>query len=129
MPRDQINIRCGHEMKMYLLDMDNYSDYIRDLVDRDRLDRLDHNLINNKIREHEAEIKQLRALKGSKKVNEDKIHELLAYHAPRYKLQAPNRTEGERFRFIENSILKDLKKAGSTATLHEIDELLINWSD
>ena len=88
-----------------------------------------HKIIDHKIREHEAEIKQLKALKGSKRVNEDKIRELLAYHAPSYKLQAPHRTEGERIRFIKNSIFKDLKKVGSTSTPEEIDELLINWPD
>ena len=102
---------------------------MRDLINKDRLDRLDHKIIDHKIKEHEAQIKHLKALKGSKKVNEDKIHELLAYHAPNYKLNAPMRTESQRFRFIEKSIRPQLKKAGSTATPHEIDELLINWPE
>ena len=114
---------------MYLHEQENYSLYINNLIDKDRLDRLDHKIIDHKIREHEAEIKQLKALKGSKKVNEDKIHELLACHAPNYKQNAPMRTEGQRFRFIEKSILPQMKKAGSKATPHEIDELLINWPD
>jgi len=113
----------------WLAPMDNYSQYVRDLINKDRLDRLDHNVINNNIREHEAQIKHLKALKGSKKVNEDKIQELLAYHAPNYKINAQVRTESQRIRFLENSILKDLKKAGSTATAAEIDEILINWPE
>ena len=37
--------------------------YLEDLVDRDRLDRLDSTLINNKIKEHQEAIKELQGLK------------------------------------------------------------------
>ena len=70
----QINFRTSGDNFMYLHEQENYSLYINNLIDKDRLDRLDHKIIDHKIREHEAEIKQLKALKGSKKVNEDKIH-------------------------------------------------------
>jgi len=126
-----MEFRCDKEMELYLreLNIGERSIYMRDLINKDRLDRLDHKIIDHKIREHEAQIKHLKALKGSKKVNEDKIQELLAYHAPNYKINAQVRTEAQRIRFIENSMLKDLKKVGSTATAAEIDELLINWPE
>lgn len=127
MKEKEIHLRVTMDQWRYLAEMENQSLYIRDLINKDRLDRLDHNIIDHKIKEHEAEIKQLKALKGSKKVNDGKIHELLNYHAPNYKLNAPMRTEGQRFRFIEKSILPQMKRAGSKATPHEIDELLINW--
>jgi len=129
MSRDQINIRCGHEMKMYLLNMDNYSNYVRELVDRDRLDRLDSTLINNKIKEHQEAIKELQGLKKTKSVDQDKIQELLAYHAPAFKQNAMVRSETQRIRFIEKAIMPGLKKLGYKGSPQEIDEILINWPE
>jgi len=127
----RMEFRCDKEMELYLreLNIGERSLYIRDLINKDRLDRLDPKIIDNKIREHEAEIKQLKALKGTKKVNENKIQELLNYHAPNYKQNAMVRTEGQRIRFIKQAIMPQLKKAGSTATAEEIDDILINWPE
>lgn len=130
MPRDQINIRCDKEMKRYLEDLNiDYSKYIRDLVDKDRLEKRDPEFIKQKRMELKQELEKLDELEKSKIVNEDKIRELLAYHAPAFKQNAQVRTEGQRIHFLENSIMKDLKKLGSKNTPEEIDKILLNWPD
>jgi len=113
----------------YLGELPDKTDYITKLIDRDRLDRLDTIVINNKIKEHQEAIKDLQGLKKTKTVDQDKIHELLQYHAPKYKLQAPNRLESERIRFLEKAIMPNLKRLGFKGSPQEIDELLINWPE
>lgn len=107
---------------------DNYSDWIRKAC-WEKLDREgDTTLINQEIKELENRIVRLKE-KKKPKVNENKIQELLAYHAPNYKLNAPMRTEGQRIRFIKQALLPQLKKAGSTSTPEEIDQILIDWPE
>lgn len=116
-------------MKIYLTNMENPSAYIRDLVDRDRLDRLDSTLINNKIKEHQEAIKELQDLKKVKPGKEKEIHDFLTYHAPAFKQNATVRSETQRIRFIEKAIMPDLKKLGYKGSPQEIDELLLNWPE
>jgi len=51
---------------MYLHGVGNYTQYLIDLIDRDRLDRLDSTFIDNKIKEHQGAIKELQDLKKQK---------------------------------------------------------------
>lgn len=114
---------------MYLHQYENSTEYLNNLIDKDRLDRLDSIFIDNKIKEHQGAIKELQDLKKVKPVNEDKIHELLGYHAPAFKQNAMTRTESQRYHFIEKMILPDLKKLGSKNKVEEIDKILLNWPD
>ena len=114
---------------MYLHGVGNYTQYLIELIDRDRLDRLDSTLINNKIKEHQEAIKELQSLKKTKSVDQAKIHELLAYHAPAFKQNAMVRSETQRIRFIEKAILPGLKKLGFKGSPSEIDDILINWPE
>jgi DNA integrity scanning protein DisA with diadenylate cyclase activity len=126
----RIEIRMDKDMRRYLLDLEqDASKYIRTLVDKDRLEKRDPEFIKQKRMELKQELEKLDELEKSKIVNEDKIRELLAYHAPAFKQNAQVRTEGQRIRFLENSIMKDLKKLGSKNTPEEIDKILLNWPD
>lgn len=113
-------------MKMYLIGMDqDHSHYIRDLIDRDRLDRLDSTIINNKIKEHQKAIKDLQGLKKEKTQDDVRIKELLEYHAPNYKRNAERRLESQRIHFIEKAIMPQLRKYGFKGSPEEIDKLLL----
>ena len=124
-----IHLRVSMEEKLYLDSLENQSLYIRDLINKDRLDRLDNTFIDNKIKEHQESIKELQSLKKVKTSNEKDIHELLAYHAPAFKQNAVARSQAQRIRFIDKMILPDLKKLGSKISIQQIDELLLNWPE
>lgn len=124
---DQINFRCSKEMKLYLLSMENYSEYVRALIDKDRIELCNPEHIKIKISEHETIIKQLKdSLKGPK-LDQERIKGLCEYHAPSYQENAMYREEKQRYNFIRKTIQPDLKLAGYKGDLKDIDKLLINY--
>lgn len=127
MSRDQINIRCDREMKIFLLNIGDYSQYIRNLINNDRLARSDPKFINSKIEEHKQEIQRLQDLKKQKSFDRDKINELFIHHAPNYKRNAATRSDTQRCDWIERVLKPQLKKLGFKGSIEEIDEILLNW--
>ncbi len=126
----RVDIRCDKEMKLYLIGLEgDHSPYIRDLIIRDRLEQGDPKLIDQEIQKLDKRIQELKELKKAKPANQDKIQELLEYHAPGFKQNAMHRTERQRFNFIEKAILPNLKKLGFKGTVEEIDNLLIDWGE
>ena len=125
----QVLFRCDKEMKIFLINLGDYSIYIRDLINKDRLEKLDPKFISQKKAELKAEIKKLEDLEKTKNVDQNQIHELLSYHAPSFKQNAPFRTDAQRIKFIEKGILPELKRHGSKSTAKEIDEILLNWPE
>lgn len=113
----------------YLGSLENHSLYIRNLIQKDRLERIDHNFIVQKKAELNAEIKKLDELLKVKNVDQGKIPEILSYHAPSFKQNSATRSEIQRIRFIEKMIQPQLKKYGSKSTAAEIDQLLLNWPE
>lgn len=119
-------------MQMYrdhLETKDNYSAWIRESMEEKLQREGDSKFIDIKIQEHKQEIQRLQGLKKTKPSNEKEIHELLAYHSMNYKENAPHRSEAQRLRFIEKSILPTLKKLGYQGSPQEIDETLLNWPE
>lgn len=116
-------------MKLYILSIDNYSQYLRDLVDNDRTLKRDPEIIRRKIEEHQQIIRDLKELKKAKPLDQNKINDLLKYHAPNYKNNAVTRTELQRHKFIEKAILPELKKLGFTGSPNDLDEILLNYPD
>ena len=118
-------------MKMFLIGMDqDHSQYLRELVDRDRLDRLDKSYINSKRAELKAELKKLEDLEKSKHIDQSKIHELLKFHSTNYRRNAEEgRSEVHRIGFIEKQIMPKIKKLGYQGSPHEVDQLLLNWPE
>jgi len=125
----EVHLRVTMEEWQYLGALDNHSLYIRDLIIKDRLDRLDHKIIDIKILEHKQAIKHLEELKKSKVSHEKEIKELLEYHSTNYKQNADVRSEYQRIRFIEKSIMPNLKKLGYKGSPQDIDELLLKWPE
>jgi hypothetical protein len=64
---------------MYLHDRENYSKYINDLIDKDRLDMGDQKFIDARILEHQQEIEHLKELKKIKHTNTAQEKEFLEY--------------------------------------------------
>lgn len=113
----------------WLLPMENYSLYIRNLIIKDRTEKGDPKLIDQEIQKCTQKIKELKELKKVKPGNEAKINELLEYHAPNFKQNALRRTDDQRYRFIEKAILPNLKRLGYTGTTKDIDDLLMYWGE
>ena len=114
-------------MKMYLMDMGDYSSYIRDLINKDRLDRLDKSYINSKRAELKAELKKLEDLEKTKRINQDKINECLKYWNDVFK----NKTfldDKELERSIEKRVLPNLKKLGYTGSASDVSKLFLKSS-
>jgi len=64
---------------MYLHRKDNYSQYLIDLMDKDRLASGDQKLIDSRIHEHQQEIDRLKELKKAPQVNAKECKEFLEY--------------------------------------------------
>lgn len=130
MTRDQINIRCEKEMKRYLEDLDiDYSKYVRDLINKDRIEKRDPELIKNQIKNKKDEIKQLEDLLVSPHPMMNQVMELLGKHAKGFKENAGHRTVEQRHRFIKDMILPEIKKYGFNKTVDEIEQLLLSFPD
>lgn len=126
----RIDFRCNMEMKMYLISIDqDHSLYIRDLINKHRIESGDPKLIDQEIQKHTKIIQELRDKKKSKPINQDKIKDLLQHHAPNYKKNASDRSDSQRIKFIEMSIMPGLKKLGWKGKPIEIDEILLNWPE
>lgn len=126
----RLEIRCDKEMKLYLIGLeDDHSPYIRNLIIKDRMEKGDPKLIDQELQKLNKRVQELKELKKAKPANQDKIHELLEYHAPNFKQNAMTRTEAQRFRFIEGAIMPNIRKLGFKGTVEEIDNLLIDWGE
>lgn len=126
MPRDQINFRCDLEMKLYLIQMGDYSKYIRDLINNDRLDNRDTKFINKQIIEYEQKIKELKELKKKPIVDQNKINECLTYWNRVFKNYL-FKTKDELKKEIEKKVMPNLKKLHYSGSSDEVAELFLNW--
>lgn len=126
----RIDFRCTLELKMYLIGIDHdHSLYIRDLINKDRIEKGDPKLIDIEIKKYNEKIQDLRNKKNNKTINQDKITEILNKHADNYKQNASQRSETQRITFIARSILPSLRKLGWKGEPREIDEILLNWPE
>jgi len=66
--RDQINIRCEHEMKMYLMNLGDYSKYVRDLIEKDWLTKRDPVYLKQKETELKEKLKEIQELQKTPQI-------------------------------------------------------------
>lgn len=123
----QINFRTTQEKFMFLHEFENYTEFLNNLIDDHLIKINDKKYIDSKIIYYEQEIKKLKDQKKLKNVDQSKINELLSYHAPNYKKNAPFRSESQRFKFLEKAVRPQLKKYGYTGSMEELDNLLLKW--
>ncbi len=74
------HIRLPMEMKMYLLGMENSSEYIRNLIEKDQLSQQDPKFREAKIKEYEAKIKELKQEPIKIKEISNKLQEKIDYY-------------------------------------------------
>lgn len=128
--RYEKTIQIRVPMEIYrdnLLATENYSEYIRDLIEQDIQKKRDPKLLKRKIEEHKQQIRELQDLLKDKSVNQEEINKLLSFFAPTYQNLAPTRIEKHRLDWINRNIWPKLKKLGFKGSLREIDKILINW--
>jgi iron-sulfur cluster repair protein YtfE (RIC family) len=118
MSRDQINFRIEKDLKLILIQKDNYSEWVRDAC-YEKLEREnDQTLINNKILEHENAIKQLKQLRSQVKKqlegNGEKIRECLNTWYNVYRDSRKIIEDHFNIKWIQEKILPVLKKLGCT---------------
>jgi hypothetical protein len=125
-----IILRVPMEMyNNYLIKIENYSQYLRDLIEKDIMEKRNPVFIKNVINQKKEEIKHLEELLSAPHPMVQKAMDLLSKHAKNFKEHAPNRTIEQRHRFIENVLLPDLNKFGLNKTVAEIDSILLNFPD
>ena len=131
--RDQINFRCGKQLKMYLLNMDNYSEYLRNLIIQDRIKKSDPAFYEDQIKDLQTKIEELKNCKKecleANVLNQEEINKILEFHAHQYQQQAMSRSDQQRFNFIERTILKQIQQYGYKGSIEQIDEVLLNWPE
>lgn len=125
MSRDQINIRCGMDLKMILMQMDNYSEFSRDAI-LEKLDRENNSLyIDSKIREHQKIINELQSKKQSVPTINNKINDILKQSLQKFK-QRNNEIEisdSQNRDWIKKSIIPDLRKTGCRLDEYKLLEM------
>jgi len=113
--------------KEYLIDMDNYSEFCRDaILDKLKLIHSDK-YIDNQIIKYNNIIKELKEKKKKQTVNPDEFDKILQPHIKPYQKNANYRSQSQRFRFLENKLIKPLRKIGYKGSLEELDSLILNY--
>lgn len=123
--------RVNRAMKKFFLDLgeENSSEYIRSLIEKDIMEKCNPDFIKNQIKHKKEEIQKLEELLAAPHPLSNKINELLMKHAKTYKANAMVRTPDQRYRFIKEQILPEIKKFGFNKSVEEIDQLLLNFPD
>ena len=107
---------------IYLGQLPDKSCYIRDLINKDRLDRLDPVFIKKRREELREEIKKLDELQKSHKENSDQVREILETGLSMYKVRNAEVLVGpsQNRLWIRGHVLPKLKKAGSRLSEYDV---------
>ena len=108
---------------MYLHQLDDhYSQYITNLIDKDRLARLDSIYIKKRREELQEEIKKLDELQKSSKENTGQVREILEYGLKGYinRNSEVHIGASQNRIWIRGSVLPHLKKAGSKLSEYDV---------
>jgi hypothetical protein len=98
---------------MYLHNKENYSQYINDLIDQDRLVNADQKIIDARIFEHQHEIDRLKKLKQAPQVNKDRVHEILDRWLLKFnEWRNDDTTDQSAYMWIKNRVIPELRAAG-----------------
>ena len=124
----QINLRTNEERWMYLHSKENYTQYINDLIDKDRFERGDPEYLKRLKQQKQQEIKDIDKLLKGPPVNQDKIQECLKYWHDVYENKNfVDKRELERS--LEKRVMPNLKKLGYRGTSQDIATLFLNWPE
>jgi len=110
---------------MYLHEMENYSEYLNELIDKDRLEKGDPKFLDQQIKDHEQAIKDLKVLKKTKREDSEKVKEILQFG---YKTYLKDRTEIEdryNISWIKARIITALKDHG--CSYYKAQDILEMW--
>lgn len=108
---------------MYLHQLDDhYSQYITNLIDEDRLARLDPIYIKKRREELQEKIKNLDHIVKSSKENTGQVREILEYSLEGYKNRNSEVLIGasQNRLWIRGSVLPELKKAGCKLSEYDV---------
>ena len=111
----QVNFRTDEENFMWSHNKNNYSQYINELIIRDRLASGDQRLIDARIHEHQQEIDRLKELKQTKRVNSEQLQQVLKQG--QIKFDQRNQVEisdSQNRDWIKRIIFPDVKRAGGS---------------
>jgi len=98
---------------MYLHEQDNYSQYLTDLVNNDRIKKADPNFINSQIKKFEKKIQDLREIKKNHKENSEDARQILEYGLKGYQRRNSEAfiSPSQNKLWIRSTVLPELKKA------------------
>lgn len=100
---------------MYLHQQENKTEYLNQLINNDRITKLDKDYINNKIQELKIEIKELEKLKNKPALENKKIWEIVNYF---YELFLNHDrlilSDKDNLFWFEKAVIPKLKREGIT---------------
>jgi hypothetical protein len=110
---------------MYLHRKENYSQYINDLVDKDRLASGDEKLINTRILEHQKEINRLNELKQTKQGNSVQLQQILEQSLQKFeeRNQDVQIMDSQNRDWIKRTIIPDLRKTNCRLDEYKLLEM------
>ena len=115
---------------MYLHELDNYSQYINNLIDQDRFDKRDPSYLKSLLKEKEKEINQINQLLKESKQNPQKIQECLKtwYEVfrenDRYALP-----RNLNYKWVKSRVYPELKKLGWKGKPEKILDIFSEWPE
>ena len=126
----QMNVRVDKELKMRLMQEENYSEFIRQAA-WEKLEKEKSKEFNEKqIEIYKEKIKECQVKIEQSKENPKKTRECLTkWHqkyvdGKRFKL-----TYSENYQWVKSSVLPELKKIGYKGTEKDVLDLIIEWPE
>lgn len=128
----QINVKLGddEEMFLYLKRKGNYSEYIRDLINQDRISKLDSKYIaiqRKKLKEQLKDLDNLevqaKELKKQSQEDSERVEQILQTARDHFQeiKSDPTLTPGSFRMYLRNNIIPKLKEA--KCTRYDVDQL------
>ena len=121
----RIEFRGTKEIKMYLMTMENHSDYIRGLIEKDRFEQRDPTFLNQRIKDYEQKIKDIRVLKKTKRVDSEHVKEILQFGYETYLKDRTELKDNYNISWIKARVISALKDRG--CTYYKAEEILEDW--
>jgi len=113
MPRRQINVRIeDDEMYLYLVGMENYSTYVRELITKDRIAQRDPKVIEAKLHDLEKQIRDLRQVQTKAKDQLSDVDILRKYNKIGKDQGIFEGDSSLIYKWVQAHVLPDLRKAG-----------------
>jgi hypothetical protein len=110
---------------MYLHSLNNYSEYVNSLIDKDRLVNGDQKLIDARIHEHQQEIERLKELGRTKHNNSEQLQQILEQSLQKFQQRNHDVVIGDSQNrdWIKRIILPEVKRAGGKLDEYKLLEM------